>query len=81
MTSKENESKLITIYSGNPVDSEMVKNMLTEQGISASLKNQQMGSIAPWQVSAGGFEPVEVVIFESDKAKALVLIEAFKRAE
>jgi len=81
MTSKENESKLITIYSGNPVDSEMVKNILTEEGISASLKNQQMGSIAPWQVSAGGFEPVEVVVFESDKAKALVLIEAFKRAE
>ena len=81
MTSKENESKLISIYSGNPVDSEMVKNILTEEGISASLKNQQMGSIAPWQVSAGGFEPVEVVVFESDKAKALVLIEAFKRAE
>ena len=81
MSSKENDSKLIVIFSGNPIDSEMVKNMLVEEGISASLKNQFIGTIAPWQVSGGGFEPVEVVIFERDREKALLLINQFRGVE
>ena len=81
MASKENDSKLIVIYSGNPIDSEMVKNMLAEEGISASLKNQLMGTLAPWQVSGGGFQPVEVVIFERDRVKALLLINEFRGIE
>jgi len=76
MQTKNDNSKLIAVFKGNPLDAEMIKNMLIEAGISASLKNQHMGTIAPWQVSAGGFEPVDVLVFESDKEKALVLIEA-----
>ena len=40
-----------------------------------------MGSIAPWQVSAGGFEPVEVEVLEKDKEKALELINEFRKSK
>ena len=72
------DSQLIVIFQGNPVDSEIVKNLLTDNGIMANLKNQLMGSIAPWHVSPGGFDPVEVEILAKDKEKALKLIEEFR---
>jgi hypothetical protein len=59
----------------------MIKNMLVEAGISASLNNQLMGSIAPWQVSGGDAQPVEIVILEKDKEKALSLIKEYRGIE
>ena len=79
--SKHTHSDLIVVFRGNPVDSEMVKEILTDNGIMASLKNQLMGSIAPWQVSAGGFEPVEVEILKEDLEKALDLINEFNKSK
>ena len=73
------ESELIVIFKGNPVDSEIVKDILNDNGILADLKNQLMGTIAPWHVSPGGFEPVEVQILAKDKEKALALIEDFMK--
>lgn len=55
--------------------------MLVEAGISASLNNQLMGSIAPWQVSGGDAQPVEIVILEKDKEKALSLIKEYRGIE
>ncbi|QGY46828.1 DUF2007 domain-containing protein [Maribellus comscasis] len=79
--SKQADSDLIVVFRGNPVDAEMVKEILVDNGIMANLKNQLMGSIAPWQVSPGGFEPVEVEILESDKESALDLINEFNRSK
>lgn len=73
------ESELIVIFKGNPVDSAIVKDILNDNGILADLKNQLMGTIAPWHVSPGGFEPVEVQILAKDKEKALALIEDFMK--
>ncbi len=74
-------SDLIVIFSGNPIDAEMIKEMLLDNGIPAHLKNQLMGSIAPWHVSAGGFEPVEIVIMKKDEEKARRLIDEFNKGE
>ena len=80
MSTKEKDTDLIVIFRGNPVDSEIIKDMLIDQGIIANLRNQLMGTIAPWQVSAGGLDPVEVEIFARDKEKALDLIEEFNQS-
>ena len=72
-------SEIIVIFEGNPIDSEIVKDILIENGINASIKNQLIGTIAPWQVSAGGFEPVKVEILSKDKDKAPELIKEFKK--
>lgn len=73
------DSEIIIIFEGNLVDSEVVKDLLIENGINANLKNQLMGTIAPWQVSPGGFEPVKIEILSKDKDKALELIKEFKK--
>ncbi len=75
------DSKLIIVFEGSPIDSELVKLILNDNGIVASLKNQLMGTIAPWQVSSGGFEPVKVEISERDKEKALKLIDEFNKSK
>jgi len=71
---------VITIFSGSPMDAEILTEVLADNGIVAHAKNQLMGQIAPWQVSAGGQDPVEVEILSSDKEKALLLVEEFKRS-
>ena len=75
------ESKeIIEIYKGNPVNAEIVKDILNDNGIIATLSNQLMGSIAPFYVSGGGIDPVGVEIFARDKEKALALIDAFNKS-
>ena len=71
------DSELIVVFKGNPFDSEIIKEILNDNGIMANLKNQLMGTIAPWHVSPGGFEPVEVEILVKDKEEALKLIDEF----
>ncbi len=75
------DSKVIVVFKGSPMDSEIIKDILNDNGIIATLNNQLMGTIAPWQVSNGGFEPVEVEILEKDKDKALLLIEQFNESK
>jgi len=71
------DSKLIVVFKGNPFDSEIIKEILNDNGIMANLKNQLMGTIAPWHVSPGGFEPVEIEILVKDKERTLKLIDEF----
>ena len=66
------------IFTGNPIDGEMIDQLLNENGIETMVNNQLMGSIAPWQVTAGGFNPVEIVINKNERDKAHQLIEEFK---
>ncbi len=77
MSTKDDD--LIVIFSGNPIDSEIVKEILTENGIAVNVKNELMGTIAPWHVSAGGINPVELEIFYKDKDEALRLINDFTK--
>lgn len=81
MSTKQNENNLIDIYSGDPIVAEMIKEMLIDQGIAANLKNQIMGTIAPWQVASGGLDPVQIEVFAKDKEKALLLINEFNNSK
>lgn len=76
---KQTDSKLVVVFRGNPVDSEIIQEILTDNGIMSNLKNQLMSSIAPWQVSSGGFDPVEVEVLEKDKERAFELINEFNK--
>lgn len=74
------DSDLMIVFRGNSVDSEMIKEILDDNGIVTNLKNELMGTIAPWQVSPGGVRPVEIEVFVKDKEKALELINAFYKS-
>ena len=73
------DDDLILIYSGNPIDSEIIKDILTDNGIAVNVKNELMGTIAPWHVSAGGINPVELQVLAKDKEEALRLINDFNK--
>ncbi len=71
--------ELICVFKGNPIDSEIIKEILFDNGIIANIKNQLMGIIAPWHVSPGGFDPIEIQVLMKDREKALRLIEEFNK--
>lgn len=75
------DSDFVVVFSGNYVDSEIIKEILDDNGIVNNLKNELMGTIAPWQVSPGGVNPVEIEVFVKDKEKALELINAFHKSK
>lgn len=75
----KNQDELVLIFSGNPIDSEIVKDILTDNGIAVNVKNELMGTIAPWHVSAGGINPVELQVLAKDKEMALRLINEFNK--
>lgn len=78
MKYQDQNDKLISIFSGSPIEAEMVNQLLNENDIETMIKNQLMGTLAPWQVSAGGNNPVEVIIHKSDIQKAQELVEDFR---
>lgn len=78
---KETQHETMVIYSGKPLEAEMVNQLLNDRGIVTLISNQLMGRIAPWQVSAGGFEPVEIIINRADEAKARQLLKEFHYME
>ena len=78
---KQTDSDLVVVFRGNPMDAEIINEILADNGIGANVKNQLMGSIAPWQVSAGGFEPVVIEVLKKDVEKALDLINEFNKGK
>lgn len=75
------DSELIVVFKGNPTDSEIIKQILINNGIMPIVNNQLMGTIAPWHVSPGGFDPVYVEVLAKDGEKALKLIEEFFKSK
>ncbi len=71
------EHKLVTVYSGNPMEAEMVSDVLEDYGIQTFTKNSIMGSIAPWYLTAGGVDPVEVEVDRQDRERALEIVAAY----
>ncbi len=73
MTTKK-EFDLVEIFAGSPMDAEIVKSLLIDAEIEAFLKNENLGTIAPWHVAAGGAGAVKVIIssLNIDSAKLIV---------
>ena len=75
-TNKEND--IIEVFAGNSIDAEIVKSLLEDSGIKAFLKDDNMGSIAPWHVSAGGAGAVKIIINSKDYDKAKLIVEKYE---
>ncbi len=70
-----NELKLA--YSGNPIDADLINQILNTNGIQTIMKNQLMGTIAPWQVSPGGLDPVDIYVQADNLENALELVKEY----
>ncbi|MGQ1788188.1 MULTISPECIES: putative signal transducing protein [unclassified Saccharicrinis] len=74
-TSKTNE--LIEIFAGSSIEAGIVKSLLHDAEIEAFLKDEFMGTIAPWHTSPGGVASVKVVISSLDFESAKIVMEEY----
>jgi hypothetical protein len=56
------ESEFVEVYAGHIVDADFLKGLLEAEGIAVFLRNEAMGTIAPFYVEAAGTGAVKVVI-------------------
>lgn len=78
-TKKEND--IIEVFAGSSIEAEIVKSMLQDSDIDVFLKNENMGTIAPWHVSAGGAGAVKIIINSNDYDKAKLIIEKYEESK
>ena len=78
-TKKEND--IIEVFAGSSIEAEIVKSMLQDSDIDVFLKNENMGTIAPWHVSAGGAGAVKIIINSKDYDKAKLIIEKYEESK
>jgi len=71
------KNDLVEIFAGSIIEAELVKSLLINYGIQAFLKDEIIGTIAPWQSSPGGVNSVKVVISNEDYAKALLVVQEY----
>ena len=76
----QHDSTPVTVFAGGFLEASLLKNLLERHGITVFLEDQLMGSIAPWQVSAGGTAPVKLIVSSLDQEQATQLIAEFDQA-
>ena len=72
------ENDIIEVFAGSSIEAEIVKSMLQDSDIDVFLKNENMGTIAPWHLSAGGAGAVKIIINSNDYDKAKLIIEKYE---
>ncbi|MBU1370226.1 MAG: DUF2007 domain-containing protein [Bacteroidetes bacterium] len=78
-TKKTND--LIEVFAGTFLEAAMVKSLLQDAAIAVFLKDEHMGTIAPWHVSAGGAAAVKLIINSDDYEKAKLIIEKYEQSK
>ncbi|MCK4261745.1 DUF2007 domain-containing protein [bacterium] len=71
------ENDLIVVYAGTSLDANFVKSLLENHGITAFLKDEIMGDLAPWYVAPGGAGAVKIVIAKRELNKAKPIVQNF----
>lgn len=75
---EKNQIELIEIFSGSAIQAEIVKSILNDNGIEAFLKDEYMGTLAPWYTAPGGAGSVKVVISSLDYTQAKMIVEKYQ---
>ena len=80
MKSKK-DNDIIEVFAGTSIDAEIVRSLLEDSGIKTFLKDDNMGTIAPWQVSGGGAGAVKIIINSNDYDKAKLIVEKYEESK
>lgn len=78
---KNDEPIPVEVFAGELWQATMIRNVLEDNNIQAFIQNSLMGVIEPWVVSPGGFEPVKVVVANTDYEKAMQLVEEYNHSK
>ena len=71
------EKELVVVYAGTVIDAGFLEGLLEDAGITTFLKDEIMGTIAPWYVTAGGAGAVKVVVAKRDLDRAKPIVQKF----
>ncbi len=77
--SKKDPNKPVTVFAGKLWEALLLKSLLENAGIEAFLKDDAIGTLAPWYASPGGTAPVKVVIADSDLEQARQVVTDFEK--
>ncbi|MBC8003973.1 MAG: DUF2007 domain-containing protein [Verrucomicrobia bacterium] len=77
----EDDLKLVEVFAGELWQATMIKNVLEDNNIQLFIQNSLMGVIEPWVVSPGGFEPVKVIVTNTDYEKAMQLVGEYNHSK
>lgn len=75
----ENDFEAIEIFSGLDWQAEMIKNLLENEGIESYIKDEILGTIAPWYTGNPGPGSVTVVISSLDFDRAKLIVEEYEK--
>jgi hypothetical protein len=76
---KIDENFPVEIFSGTMWEAGMVKSLLENAEIEVFLKNEILGTYAPWQVEPGGEGAVKVLISSLDYESAKSIVDEYQR--
>jgi hypothetical protein len=68
-------SGLIEVFAGTAIDAAVVRSALEADGLHVVVTNEEMGTLAPFQVAPGGVAAVRLLVAEEDAARAREIIE------
>ncbi len=74
-----NKFETVEIFSGTVYQAEMIKNLLENEGIYAYIKDEIIGTIAPWHLNPGP-GAVAVVVSSLDFDRAKLLVEEYEKS-
>ena len=77
---KQATDQWVQVTSGTFNEASMMLNILESQGIEGMLKDDFLGSIAPYLASPGGAGSVKVMVHEEDYARALEIVEDVEKS-
>jgi len=69
----------IEVFAGTTIQAQMLKSILNDSEIEAFLKDEVIGSMAPWYTGPGGFASVKVVVSKDDYEKAMLIVAEFEK--
>lgn len=73
------DDELVIVFEGNLPEVDIVKSILDSEGITCFLKDNYMGTFAPYYTSIGGASPIKIVIPKSELQKVKSLIEEYDK--
>ncbi|MBN2482303.1 MAG: DUF2007 domain-containing protein, partial [Bacteroidales bacterium] len=76
---RKSKSVPVTVFAGKTWETLLLKSLLEDAGIEVFLKDEAIGSLAPWYVGPGGAGAVKVVVSESDFELASQIVAEFER--
>nr|WP_293839470.1 DUF2007 domain-containing protein [uncultured Arsenicibacter sp.] len=76
-----NNIEFVQVYAGSIMQAEVVKSLLENEEINAFLKDEFLGTLAPWWASPGGMGAVKVIVSKTDVDKAKAIIDAYQQNE